>query len=235
VGSKESPTAESTSPNWAEWIGVFGHHLWILRQSNGDEADVIQYKVLGRNTKAVPDELDLISYEKLLTNYFQLEVSLPDLYKTWAAKDSKFATLTEKDFQGIRMLAQDPIENLFSFICSSNNNIQRISQMVEKMCIFYGEKIAEYEGKTYYDFPPVERLSGEKVEKKLREESFGYRAGYIAKTAEKIIENGGADWVKNLRDLEYDTARLELQTLPGIGRKAKQKHFITNLPELFYY
>ena len=37
----------------------------------------------------------------------------------------------------------------------------RISQMVEKLCIDYGEKIADVDGQTYYDFPTIEALSCE--------------------------------------------------------------------------
>ena len=40
-------------------------------------------------------------------------------------------------FPGVRILKQDPVENLFSFICSSNNNIQRISGMYDVYCRFF--------------------------------------------------------------------------------------------------
>jgi N-glycosylase/DNA lyase len=219
VSSEDADGTLDAKPNAVqeqqEWIGVFGHHLWVLKQNDAH----IDFKAVGRNHDIIKDPLDSESLEKLLRVYFQLDISLPSLYKEWAAKDEKFAKLTVKDFQGIRMLAQDPIENLFSFICSSNNNIQRISQMVEKLCLNYGDKIVDYEGKAYFDFPRVERLVGDDVEKKLREESFGYRAGFIAKTAEKIVLNGGVKWVESLKKLEYDEARIQLQTLPGIGRK----------------
>lgn len=155
----------------------------------------------------------------LLKKYFQLDINIKNLYKDWASKDERFANLTVQDYRGIRMLYQDCVENAFSFICSSNNNISRISQMVEKLCLNYGDEIALVEGKQYYDFPNVENLVGEKVEKKLREEKFGYRAGFIAKTAAKIVENGGLKWLENLREVGYDEARKQLQTLPGIGRK----------------
>lgn len=66
-----------------------------------------------------------------LENYFQLnEVSLEACYKRWSKIDANFAKKAIH-FQGIRMLRQDPWENLISFICSSNNNIKRISQMVK--------------------------------------------------------------------------------------------------------
>jgi len=45
--------------------------------------------------------------------------------------------------KGVRLLRQDPVETLFAFICSSNNNIQRISSMVDKLCMTYGRRIAQ--------------------------------------------------------------------------------------------
>jgi len=45
--------------------------------------------------------------------------------------------------KGVRLLRQDPVETLFTFICSANNNIQRISSMVDKLCMTYGQYIAQ--------------------------------------------------------------------------------------------
>lgn len=65
-----------------------------------------------------------------IRDYFQLDrVSLQQCYQRWSKIDPNFAKKSV-NFQGIRMLRQDPWENLISFICSSNNNISRISQMV---------------------------------------------------------------------------------------------------------
>jgi len=47
-----------------------------------------------------------------------------------------------RTLKGVRLLRQDPVETLFTFICSSNNNIQRISSMVDKLCMTYGQRIA---------------------------------------------------------------------------------------------
>ena len=46
------------------------------------------------------------------------------MYALWSKADSNFAAVSPQ-FPGVRMLNQDPVENVFSFICSSNNNIQR--------------------------------------------------------------------------------------------------------------
>ena len=64
--------------------------------------------------------------EKLLYDYFRLDVSLENMYLQWSQNDPKFQDIATK-FQGVRMLKQDPTENIFSFICSSNNNIARYS------------------------------------------------------------------------------------------------------------
>ena len=56
---------------------------------------------------------------------------------------------------GIRVLAQDPLENLISFICSSNNNVQRITKMIKLLCDEYGKEIGTFNGITYHQFPTI--------------------------------------------------------------------------------
>lgn len=58
---------------------------------------------------------------------------------------------------GIRILAQEPLENLISFICSSNNNVQRITKMIKGLCDEYGKKIGTLSGMDYYQFPTLGR------------------------------------------------------------------------------
>lgn len=71
------------------------------------------------------DESKEIEYEKELRNYFQLDlINLEDYYTKWSARDVYFKKAAEQ-FYGIRILQQDPTENIFSFICSQNNHISR--------------------------------------------------------------------------------------------------------------
>ena len=67
--------------------------------------------------------------EQLIKDYFNLSIDLTRLYEQWSSRDAHFSKKSTQ-FAGIRMLRQDPWENLVSFICSTNNNIARISQMV---------------------------------------------------------------------------------------------------------
>lgn len=88
--------------------------------------------------------------------------------------------------------------------------------MVEKLCTLYGEKI---EGTTYYAFPNVEKLIGEKIEENLKVEKFGYRAKFIRQTAEKMFELGNRKWIEKLKNMDYESAKKELMLLPGVGPK----------------
>lgn len=62
---------------------------------------------------------------------------------------------------GVRLLQQDPIECLFSFICSSNNNIARITGMVERLCEAFGPRLIQLDDVTYHGFPSLQALAGE--------------------------------------------------------------------------
>lgn len=88
--------------------------------------------------------------------------------------------------------------------------------MVEKMCTLYGEKI---EGTTYYAFPNIEKLIGRNIEEDLKTAKFGYRAKFILQTAEKIFKLGCNEWIEKLKNMDYDGAKKELMSLPGVGPK----------------
>lgn len=75
--------------------------------------------------------------ENLLRHYFNLAPDLTSLYEQWSSVDPNFKKRAPK-FTGVRILKQDAWEALVGFICSSNNNIVRISQMVwELLLVLY--------------------------------------------------------------------------------------------------
>ncbi|KAI2614482.1 N-glycosylase/DNA lyase [Hypoxylon fragiforme] len=160
---------------------------------------------------------------------------LTALYNQWSESDSNFREKAPK-FTGIRILSQDAWEALIAFICSSNNNISRISQMVHKLCIYYGPLIGHIGDEAFHDFPTPQALSGKKVESHLRELGFGYRAKYIAETARIISAEKPEGWLESLTNPEnpswpvtetssdkeppsYKYAHEQLLLLTGVGPK----------------
>ncbi|EME43816.1 hypothetical protein DOTSEDRAFT_53107 [Dothistroma septosporum NZE10] len=139
----------------------------------------------------------------LLHHYFNLKADSKSLYNQWSTSDPNFAKKAPK-FTGIRIMNQDAWEALIGFICSSNNNISRISQMVHKLCTNYGPLINHFEDEAYHDFPTPQSLAQDGVETKLRALGFGYRAKYIHQTA-RIVASKESGWLDSLRDPECPT------------------------------
>jgi N-glycosylase/DNA lyase len=139
--------------------------------------------------------------KSLLQHYLNLEPNLEALYAQWSAADANFKKKAPT-FTGVRILRQDAWETLVGFICSSNNNIIRISQMVDKLCTHYGPYIATLDGRAYHDFPMPSALTGGNVEAHLRELGFGYRAKYISRTAKMVAEEREEGWLDSLRNPE---------------------------------
>lgn len=150
----------------------------------------------GTNT---PEEQAVDDTEALLRNYFNLHHDLAELYKQWAEADPNFRKRAPR-FTGVRMLNQDAWEALVGFICSSNNNISRISQMVHKLCLHYGPYIGAIGDEVFHDFPSPAALTAPGVEAHLRELGFGYRARYIAQTAQNISQDRPEGWLLSLRN-----------------------------------
>jgi N-glycosylase/DNA lyase len=137
----------------------------------------------------------------LVKHYLNLEPDLAALYSQWSGADPNFRKKAPK-FAGVRILRQDAWEALIGFICSSNNNIIRISQMVDKLCLHYGPLVGHLDGAPYHDFPLPSALTGKNVEGHLRELGFGYRAKYIHRTAVIVANERLPGWLESLRNPE---------------------------------
>lgn len=111
-----------------------------------------------------------------LLDFLNVGISLNDMWEEFSASDSRFAELAQH-LGGARVLRQDPLECLIQFICSSNNNIKRITQMVDFISSL-GVYLGTVEGFSFHEFPSLDRLSLVS-EEELRVAGFGYRLVFI--------------------------------------------------------
>ncbi|EEB06080.1 N-glycosylase/DNA lyase [Schizosaccharomyces japonicus yFS275] len=194
---------------------IYAASLWscvvLLKQKH--ETDVVEY-CFKYPENEVPNES---KSRKLLFRYLNVDVDTRNLFQLWEEKDPTFAQHC-KNLYGVRILKQDPWENLISFICSSNNNIPRISQMLQKLCSSYGTWLGYWFGHDFYSFPSLSKLASiSELERELRNLGFGYRAKFIHKSVLYLSKNKG--FLENLSSLSYEACRDELCLLPGVGPK----------------
>ena len=198
------------------FLGVLGDRLLEMQQ----RGEVVRYRVVA--AADAPSEANgegAASVESALRNYFQLHLDLVEFTAHWRKCDERFDAVSGF-YPGARLLRQDPLECLFSFICSSNNNIARIHGMVQSLCRLYGSLLGTVNGADFYTFPTLEQLKA-CSEDALRAHGFGYRAKFVAGTVRKLLERpeGGRQWLMGLREAPYKEAQEALMTLPGIGPK----------------
>lgn len=158
--------------------------------------------------------------EAAISDYFNLKIDLAEMWRGFSDVDERFAVVAKgMGGGGARVMRQDPVECLFEFLCSSNNNIGRIQKMVGVLSSF-GRILGSVEGFQFHEFPSLERL-GTVTEEELRQAGFGYRAKYIIGTVKALHTKpgGGAKWLASLRGLELNDVIDSLCTLPGVGPK----------------
>lgn len=143
-------------------------------------------------------------YFDLDLDYSRIKSDLSELHPT-LKEAAKFAP-------GIRILKQEPFEALISFIISQNNNIKRISGIVERLCALCGQEIRE----GVYAFPAVDTLANMTPED-LAPIRAGFRARYIIDAAQKVKDNTVN--LYGLENLSYNDAKSELMKITGVGTK----------------
>lgn len=115
---------------------------------------------------------------------------------------------------GIRVLKQEPFEALISFIISANNNIKRISGIIERLCALAGDAMCA-DNMPYYAFPTPQAIA-RLDEAALAGIGAGYRAPFILQAARKVAD--GYD-LEALRQMPLEAARKALFEFKGVGPK----------------
>ena len=119
-------------------------------------------------------------------------------------------------YGGMRVLRQDPWECLIAYICSQNNNIERITAIVNKLARSYGEPHT-LDGVTCNSFPSADRLA--KVdERELEPMRLGLSREKRILTFARDVAGGNLD-LDALTDLPYRLVRGGLMNYDGIGPK----------------
>lgn len=203
-----------------EWAGVLADHLVVLRQRSEEPAPDTPESVYFR--LASDGKLDEV--EPILRDYLQSDLDMWPMVEGFCEADEKFAKVFPH-YRGARMLRQEPVECFFAFICSSNNNIKRITMMVHHLARAYGEEVGEHSGEKYYAFPTVETLAEHAREDDLRSAGFGYRAKFIVASAKKLVAISSKlgltaeQYLLSLRERPRTEVSEALTQFSGIGRK----------------
>lgn len=177
-----------------EWIGLSGHNIITCSRTEG-----------GWLVSSSPDS-------SAAAKFFRLNVSAQETNEQILKRAGELTTYINRHI-GLRVLHHSPpTETLFSFICSANNNISRITKMVNFLGRT-GKSIAD----DLHAFPSPEVIS-RLTEASLRSAGFGYRAAIIPKVA-NILLTQPTNWLESLQNVSYEAAHSALTELPGIGPK----------------
>jgi len=171
----------------------------------------------GKYLKLAADKEGIILYDtseedflNIWKDYFDLDRDYGEIIE--AISENEVLKAASGFAGGIRILRQDPWEALCSFIISPNNNIPRITGIVERLCASFGEEIKE----GFYSFPAAEKIATLTLED-LAPLRSGFRAKYILDGAKRVAD-GEID-LDALKELALDEARQELMKIYGVGEK----------------
>lgn len=152
-------------------------------------------------------------FKNIWMPYFDLETDYAGICEK-ISPDENIKKAVEM-YYGIRILKQEPWEALCSFIISQNNNIPRISGIIDRLCRLFGEENEKGE----FSFPTYEKISSLTVED-LAPLKAGFRNKYILDAAKKL-KNKEID-LQKIYEMPIEEARAELMKITGVGPKVAE-------------
>ncbi|RHW72744.1 8-oxoguanine DNA glycosylase [Trypanosoma brucei equiperdum] len=195
-------------------------------------ADLLWFRCLNCDLRS---ESDAREQTLFLRHYLALDVDLQKMWLRWTADNPMKSHPLVKCLTpcgstdlpvSIRHLRQDLHETLLGFLCSQNNNVPRITSLMERLSISYGDYLCDYnvvtgdvrhaahcgnvKGKpseqndgggwiALHALPSMDQLAAA-TEESLRALGFGYRSRYLTECAAIISKSGATRVQKEVKD-----------------------------------
>ena len=160
------------------------------------------------------------------TNFFRKNDNMQEIIKSISKDETVKKSV--KQYEGLRIFKQDPFQCMISFIISSNSNIQKIKNSLEKISKKFGKKV-KIQNKEFFLFPKPEKLANASIEE-IKKCGVGYRAPFI-KQASKMIILKKINF-EYLEKCNYEEAKKNICLIPGIGNKVADCILLFSLNKL---
>jgi N-glycosylase/DNA lyase len=184
------------------------------------------YGINGQDILKINKNADIKSIQNSKTDFFRKKDNMQEIIKS-ISKD-KTVKKAIKQYEGLRIFKQDPFQCMISFIISSNSNIQKIKNSLEKITKKFGVKI-EIQNKEFFLFPKPEKLANASIEE-IKKCGVGYRAPFIKQAAEMIFSKKMD--LEYLEKLDYKEAKKNICLIPGVGNKVADCILLFSLNKL---
>ena len=195
----------------------------FLWEKNGDT----WYGINGNDVLAINENpVQINSYSQNSIDFFREKDDLQEIILS-ITKD-KVVRKAVKQFPGLRLIRQHPFQCYISFIVSSNSNIQRIKQILYRLCKKFGKKII-FQETEFYLFPEPENLANAS-KNDLLNCGLGYRVRAV-KEAALNVSNRQIDF-DFLKRTNYQNAKDILLQVYGIGNKVADCVLLFSLEKL---
>ena len=184
------------------------------------------YGIDGQDVLKINKNGVIKSIRNLKTDFFRKNDNMQEIIKS-ISKD-KTVKKAVKEYEGLRLFRQDPFQCLISFIISSNSNIQKIKNSLEKITKKFGKKV-KIQNKEFFLFPEPEKMAKATIDE-IKSCGVGYRAPFIKEAAKMVILKK-IDF-EYLKKCDYHEAKKNICLVPGIGNKVADCVMLFSLNKL---
>lgn len=166
------------------------------------------------DNKLYIDSNNMNNIENVIREYLDLDRDYINIIENIKECDDILGKYLDKSI-GLKMIKQDPVECIVSYIISQNNSVRNIKNSLDLISYKFGDKVI-FLDKEYYLFPSIDKLSKISLEE-FRECKVGFRDRYLVDIISDIVENR-LD-INYIFEMNSEDSLRYLMSFRGIGMK----------------